>query len=83
MSIGMNPFRALYGYDALTFADIVFGHSRVPKAKDWVQESQDILKALKDNLVTAQNQQNLYANRHLKNEFFFYKRGREGFSQLL
>lgn len=27
MSIGMTPFCALYGYDALTFVDIVFGDS--------------------------------------------------------
>ena len=47
MSIRMTPFRALYGYDVLTFADIVFEDNRAPKAKDWVQESQDILKALK------------------------------------
>ena len=50
MSIGMSPFRALYGYDALTFADMIFGDSRAPKAKDWVEESQEILKLLKDNL---------------------------------
>jgi len=27
MSIGMSPFRALYGYDALSFADMIFGDS--------------------------------------------------------
>lgn len=26
MSIGMSPFHVLYGYDALTFADMVFGY---------------------------------------------------------
>jgi len=45
----MTPFHALYGYDALTFADIIFGDSQAPKAKDWVQVSQDILKDLKNN----------------------------------
>ena len=64
MSIGMTPFCALYGYDALSFADIVFGDSRAPKAKDWILKSQDILKALKDNLQTTQNQQKMYADRH-------------------
>ena len=63
MSIGMPPFRAVYDYDVTTFADMVFGDSRAPKAKDWIQESQDILKILKDNLQTAQNQQKLYADR--------------------
>ena len=52
MSIGMSPFRELYVYDALTFAD-----SRAPKAKYWVEEIQEILKILKDNLQVAQNQQ--------------------------
>jgi hypothetical protein len=64
MSIGMSPFRALYGYDAPTFVDQIFGESRAPKAKDWIQESQDILKTLKDNLQMAQNQQKMYADRH-------------------
>ena len=63
ISIGMSPFRELYGYDASTFADLIFGDSRAPKAKDWIQESQDILKVLKDNLQMAQNQQKMYADR--------------------
>jgi hypothetical protein len=63
MSIGMTPFRALYSYDAPTFVDLVFGDNRAPRAKDWIQESQNILKALKDNLQTTQNQQKVYADR--------------------
>jgi len=63
MSIGMSPFRALYGYDALSFVDVTFGDSKAPRAKDWIQESQDILRALKDNLQTTQNQQKRYANK--------------------
>ena len=50
MSIRMSPFRALYGYDALTFVEIVFGDRRVSRAKDWVEESQRILRAVKENL---------------------------------
>jgi hypothetical protein len=64
MSIGMTPFRALYGYEAMTFADVVFGDSRAPKAKDWIQDSQDILRALKENMRVAQDQQKMYADRH-------------------
>ena len=64
MSIGMSPFRALYGYDAISFSDMIFGDSRAPGAKDSVQESQEILRALKNNLQVAQNQQNMYADRH-------------------
>jgi flagellar basal body L-ring protein FlgH len=48
----------------LTFVEIVFGDSRAPMAKEWIQESQDILKELKDHLQRAQNQQKLYADRH-------------------
>ena len=64
MSIRMTPFKALYGYEALDYADLAFGDSRAPKAKDWIQDSQDILKVLKENLWTAQNQQKMYADKH-------------------
>jgi len=64
MSIGMAPFRALYGYDAPSFADLAFGDSRAPLAKDWIEESQDILRVLKNNLQVAQNRQKVYADRH-------------------
>ena len=50
MLIGMSPFKALYGYDTLTFSDMVFGDIRDPKATDWVEESQESLNLLKDNL---------------------------------
>ena len=65
MSIGMSSFYALYGYHSLSFADVIFGASKAPRAKIWIQEGQDILRALKDNMATAQNQQKLYANRGL------------------
>jgi hypothetical protein len=55
MSIGMNPFRSLYEYDAPSFMDLAFGDSRAPKDKDWIQENQDILKALKENLQISRN----------------------------
>ena len=55
MSIGMYPFRELYGYDALTFYDMVFGDSIAPKSKYWVEEIQEILNLLKDTLQVAQN----------------------------
>ena len=32
MSIAMAPFRALYGYDALSFVDLVINDNRVPLA---------------------------------------------------
>ena len=54
MSIGMSPFYALYGYHPLSFADVMFGDSKAPRAKIWFQESLDILRALKDNMATAQ-----------------------------
>jgi hypothetical protein len=64
MSIGMSPFKALYGYDSLTFMEIAFGDSRAPMAKEWIQESQDILRELKDHLQRAQNQHKFYADKH-------------------
>jgi hypothetical protein len=64
MSIGMKPFRALYGYDAPTLIDLVFGERRAPKAKDWITESQEILKLLKENLQTTQNWQKMSVDSH-------------------
>jgi hypothetical protein len=55
MSIRMSPFRALYGYDAPSFVETVFGVSRVPGAKEWVEESQRILRAVKENLQTTED----------------------------
>ena len=55
ISIKMTPFKALYGYEALNFTDLAFGDNREPKLKDWVQDSQDILKILRENLQTTQN----------------------------
>ena len=48
--IKMNPFMALYGYEAPNFADLIFGDCKAQKAKDWLQDNQDILRELKDNL---------------------------------
>ena len=50
ISIGTSPFKSLYGCDASTFINHIFGDSRAPKSKDWIEESQDMLKVLKDNL---------------------------------
>jgi transposase InsO family protein len=33
MSIGMSPFRALYGYDAPSFVDLAFGRAELPRPK--------------------------------------------------
>ena len=46
MSIGMSTFRELYGYDALTFCDIIFSDSRAPKDKYWVEESPKSAKTI-------------------------------------
>jgi hypothetical protein len=45
--------------------DLVFGESRAPKAKDWITESQEILKLLKENLQMTQNQQNMSVDMHM------------------
>jgi hypothetical protein len=46
----MTPFRALYGYDSLTFMEIAIEDNMAPMAMDWIQESQEILEELKDHL---------------------------------
>jgi hypothetical protein len=51
----MTPFRALYRYDAPTLVDLVFRESRALEAKDWIIESQEILKLLKENLQMVKN----------------------------
>jgi len=63
MSIKMSPFKALYGYNAPYFMETLFRESRVPGAKDWVEESQRILQAVRENLQTTQNQQKIYADK--------------------
>ncbi|XP_059064271.1 uncharacterized protein LOC131856494 [Cryptomeria japonica] len=62
MSIQMTPFVALYGYEAPSFLVLLLSNSRVPSAGDLLQESRDIMKVLKENIVKAQNQQKQYAN---------------------
>eukprot|EP00253_Pinus_taeda_P002215 PITA_02215 len=42
---------------------MMFGDSKAPRVKIWIQKSQDILQALKDNMATTQNQQKLYVDR--------------------
>jgi hypothetical protein len=64
MSIGMTPFKALYSYDPLSFVEIAFGDSKSSMVQDWVQQSQDILRELKDHLQRAQNQQKVQVDRH-------------------
>jgi hypothetical protein len=60
----MTPFRALYSYDPLSFVEITFRDSRAPMVQDWVQESQDILRELKDHLQRAHNQQKVQADKN-------------------
>ena len=50
MSIGITPFKALYGHEPLSFIHTYLGDSRAPRAKDWLQKGQDILRSLKENL---------------------------------
>jgi hypothetical protein len=64
MSFSMTPVRSLYGYDAPTLIDLFFGERRAPKAKDWITESQEILKLLKENLKTVKNRKKMIADRH-------------------
>lgn len=63
MSTGMSPFKVLYGYEDTSFGDLV-QDSRVPGAKDFVQQNIDIMRTLKENIQQAQNQQKLYADKN-------------------
>ena len=58
----MNHFRALYGYNALSFSDFLTSDVRVPRAGDFLQESKDIVNSLRDNIAKAQNQHKQYAD---------------------
>jgi hypothetical protein len=62
MSIRMSLFIPLYGYNAPSFVETMFGDSRVPGAKDWIEESQRTLWAIKENLQAAQNQHKIYVD---------------------
>lgn len=56
MSIDMTPFKALYGYEASTFVDLVFSDIRAPKSLECAKENQDILRTLKKNIQITQEQ---------------------------
>ena len=64
MSIGMSLFRALYRHDPLSFVEIAFGDNRAPMVQDWIEQSQDILRELKDHLQREQNQQKVQVDKH-------------------
>ena len=70
LSIRMTPFMDLYGYEAPYFVDIMSGDCRSQKYKGQLQENQDILRALKENLQVAQNQQKMNANKHMIDRVF-------------
>ena len=55
MSIQMTPFRALYGYNALSFIDLLTSDVGVPHARDFLQERKYIIDSLRDNISKAQN----------------------------
>ena len=39
----MIPFKALYGYEATTFGDLIIQGSKVLGAKDFIQQNIDIM----------------------------------------
>lgn len=50
MSIGMTIFKELYGYGVVSFMDLILSNSRALRARDSIQKSLDIVKALKEIL---------------------------------
>lgn len=57
LTIHMTPFMALYGYGAPSFLDLLMSDSRVPSAGKVLQESQDIMRSLRENFQKAEIQQ--------------------------
>ena len=57
MLISVSPFWVIYGYDALSFVDMIFGEIKTPKAKYRIKKSQDIFCTLKNKISTTRNQQ--------------------------
>lgn len=58
----MRPFKALYSYEVPSFLDFLLGDSRVPCARDLLQENQNIMITLRENIQKEQNQQKQYAD---------------------
>ena len=55
---------SLKGYEPPSFLDLLLTNSRVTKALDLLQQSQDIMRSLKENIQQAQNQQKQCADQH-------------------
>ena len=70
MSIQMSPFMALYGYETPSFMDLLLLDNRVLSVGDLLQESQDIVKTLKDNITKLLNQQNQYVDQKSTEQTF-------------
>lgn len=67
---GIYPFKALYGYDASNFIDVIFYEGKAPKAKDFFQDSYDIMKTLQENLQMAQNCQKKFIDQRKTHRAF-------------
>ena len=52
MASKMSPFMALYGYHPPSITTPLKGHSKVQEVEDHLQRQQEVLKILKDILVT-------------------------------
>ena len=68
--MGMNPFMDFYEYVEKYFEDFIFADYRGKKYKYCLQENQDILRALKENLQVAQNQQKMNVDKHMIERVF-------------
>ena len=76
-TLGMSPFKAMYGYDPdfrVDIADDILGEGiNTPAAKDRVKKLHELRETLRDQWVKAQERQEKYYNqRHAAMEF---KRG--------
>ena len=66
-SIGMSPFKCVYGYTPKTPLTVDLpppGEEKVPAAVDFAKQMQDLLRLPKRRLEAAQHRQKAYADQH-------------------
>jgi hypothetical protein len=60
----MSPFMALYGYHPPSITSPLRGKAKVQVVEDHIEHQQEVLKLLKDNLVTTQNRMKQQVDQH-------------------
>ena len=63
-SLGMSPFKAVYGHDPPSILDYIPTTATIEVGDQLLTQRQDLLQQLKDNLVKAQKRMKEVADRH-------------------